>query len=185
MLDIKLIRSNPYYVALRLADRNGYVFDVAEFQRLDNTYKKITNDLQTKQAEYKALSGKFGAAKKKGEDTTALSVQIEKLDQEIKTLKPLEGVAEQARDAFLQTVPNLPYLSPDEAFIYSVLGEVDAHAAHRAEQNKISNALFDHVCTPIDDLVVWSATFDDLCAQIDDKPFATPFQDLFSEMLNK
>ena len=65
MLDIKLIRQNPELVAEKL-NKKKFVFDVAEFQRLDADRKQADTESQNLLAERKQASKKIGELVQQG-----------------------------------------------------------------------------------------------------------------------
>ena len=110
MLDIQLLRNNPDEVAKRLATR-GFTFDVAVFQRVETERKDIQTRTQELQARRNAASKQIGAAKAKGEDSSALMGEVSGIGDELASLeRGLAQVQERLRD-MVMAMPNLPHPS--------------------------------------------------------------------------
>ncbi len=107
MLDLKLIRSDPERVKAALA-RRGAAEQVDELLALDARRRELLPEVETAQAERKALSKKIGEAKQAGEDAKELMAEVGGLKEKIESGKEeLEKVdADLARLA--ASLPNLP-----------------------------------------------------------------------------
>jgi seryl-tRNA synthetase len=107
MLDLKLIRSDPERVKAALA-RRGAEQGVDEVLALDRRRRELIPEIESAQAERKALSKQIGEARQKGEDAQSLTETVQGLKGRIEAGKAeLEKV-----DADLERVatalPNLP-----------------------------------------------------------------------------
>jgi len=110
MLDIQLLRTDLAGVAARLKTR-GYGLDTAAFERLEAERKQIQTRTQDLQAKRNAASKQIGAAKARGEDTSALMSEVAGLGDELTTLEQrLASVQAEQRDLML-ALPNLPHPS--------------------------------------------------------------------------
>ncbi|WP_407275247.1 serine--tRNA ligase [Halothiobacillus sp. DCM-1] len=107
MIDIKLLRSDAAAVAEKLA-RRGFVFDVASFEALEAERKAVQIQTEQAQAERNARSKRIGQMKAAGEDTTALMAEIGDLGARLESAKQRLHEIQQALDALLARVPNLP-----------------------------------------------------------------------------
>jgi seryl-tRNA synthetase len=108
MLDIQLLRSDLAGVAARLQTR-GYTFDTATFERLEAERKDIQTRTQQLQASRNAASKQIGAAKGRGDDTTALMADVAAIGAELATAEQqLEAVQLRQREMML-AMPNLPH----------------------------------------------------------------------------
>ena len=106
MLDINLLRNDLAAVAAGLA-RRGVALDVARFEALERERKDIQTRTQELQNRRNVQSKAIGAAKAKGEDTSALLAEVAGLGDELKRLEAgLDGVQAKLRD-FLLDLPNL------------------------------------------------------------------------------
>ncbi len=107
MLDLKLIRAQPDIVDLAF-QRRGKPLVSAEILALDTKHRAALTELQTCQTNRNALAKQFGEAKRKGEDTTALSANSDRLKTEIsKWEKEVEAYERDLQD-LLSSLPNLP-----------------------------------------------------------------------------
>ncbi len=110
MLDVQLLRGDLQAVAKRLADR-GYVFPVAEFEKLEAARKAVQTETQELQAKRNQLSKEVGQRKARGEDASPLMAQVNAQADRLKALEQeLETVQVRLND-FLLGVPNLPHAS--------------------------------------------------------------------------
>ncbi len=110
MLDIQLLRNDLSGVVARLNSR-GYAFDSGAFERLEAERKDIQTRTQDLQAKRNAASKQIGAAKGRGEDTSALMADVGSLGAELATLEQrLDTVQQRQRDLML-AMPNLPHAS--------------------------------------------------------------------------
>ncbi|MFA5825848.1 MAG: serine--tRNA ligase [Gallionellaceae bacterium] len=110
MLDIQLLRNDLAAVAARLATR-GYALDTAKFEQLEAERKTIQSRTQELQAKRNASSKLIGQAKAKGEDVTAIMVEVGLLGEELKQLEAKLPQVLQDMDAFLSVIPNMPHES--------------------------------------------------------------------------
>jgi seryl-tRNA synthetase len=111
MLDIKLVRQNPTAVAERLAIK-GFEFDSAAFTELDARRKQADMHAQSLQAERKAASKKIGELVAQGtpvEDAKAeVNKTLERIAAEIDAATAEAKAVQQALEALLMAIPNLP-----------------------------------------------------------------------------
>ena len=110
MLDIQLLRKDLAGVALRLRDR-GYVLDTEKFERIEAERKAIQTRTQELQARRNALSKEIGAAKNRGEGTSALMADVGAIGGELGALeRELADIQTGLRD-WLLAMPNLAHAS--------------------------------------------------------------------------
>ena len=110
MLDIQLLRKDLADVALRLRDR-GYVLDTDKFERIEAERKAIQTRTQELQARRNALSKEIGAAKSRGEDTSAPMAEVGAIGGEVDALeRELADIQTGQRD-WLLAMPNLAHAS--------------------------------------------------------------------------
>ena len=83
MLDIQLLRSNLAAVAERLATR-GVTLDTAAFEALEAERKRLQVHTQDLQAKRNTLSKQIGVLKGKGEDASAVMVEVAGLGDALK-----------------------------------------------------------------------------------------------------
>jgi len=107
MLDLKLIRTQPEILDQAL-QRRGKPPVSAEILDLDTKHRAALTELQTCQTNRNALAKQFGEAKRKGEDTTALSADSDYLKTKISRWEKEVDTYEQDLHGLLSTLPNLP-----------------------------------------------------------------------------
>jgi seryl-tRNA synthetase len=110
MLDIQLLRTQPDFVAERLAAR-GVNWDRGAFQTLDEERKQVQTRTQALQAQRNASSKAIGAAKGKGEDTSALMAEVAKIGEELAAGEVRVAEIQAALEEILLGLPNLPHES--------------------------------------------------------------------------
>ncbi len=107
MLDLKLIRSDPERVKQALA-RRGAAERVDELLALDARRRELLPEIESAQAERKAISKQVGEAKQRGEEAAELVAQVQGHKERIEAGKAeLEEVEEKLR-AVAVALPNLP-----------------------------------------------------------------------------
>ncbi|SEP71483.1 serine--tRNA ligase [Nitrosomonas ureae] len=113
MLEIQQLRTDLDRVTRQLAKR-GYTFPVETFNALEAERKIIQTQTQELQAQRNATSKKIGQAKSKGEDTSAIMVEVAHLGDVLKLAEDqLEQIQHNLQKILLE-VPNLPHITvPD------------------------------------------------------------------------
>jgi seryl-tRNA synthetase len=110
MLDLQLLRKDLDGVVRRLAER-GFTFDAAAFSALEAERREIqirTEDLQSRR---NSLSKQIGILKSKGEDASAVMVEVGGIGDTLKqSAARLDEIQTQLND-FLLVIPNLPHES--------------------------------------------------------------------------
>ena len=107
MLDPKLVRKDPQYVAECL-QRRGFAFDVAHFADLDARRRALQIDMEQLQNERNSRSKSIGQAKARGEAIESLLADVEGLGQRLDRAKVGYEAVHAELDDFLTRVPNLP-----------------------------------------------------------------------------
>src|SRR5262245_52183231 len=108
MLDINQFRSDLSGVAASLAKR-GFTLDTARFLALEAERKFIQTRTQELQARRNTMSKQIGIAKGKGEDATALFVDVSGVGDELqRSAAHLDQVQAHLRD-YLLTLPNVTH----------------------------------------------------------------------------
>jgi seryl-tRNA synthetase len=113
MLDPKLLRSEPDFVAQQLA-RRGFALDTGTLKTLEERRKILQTRTQELQAERNARSRGIGKAKAAGEDIAPLLREVEGLGEKLgKNEEDLAALQVELND-ILMGIPNLPHASvPD------------------------------------------------------------------------
>jgi seryl-tRNA synthetase len=110
MLDIQQLRNDLDGVVSQLAKR-GFTFDATSFTKLEAERKTIQTNTEALQAKRNAASKNIGFSKAKGEDVTAIMVEVAGLGEQLKMGElRLAEVQEQLKDLMLN-MPNLPHES--------------------------------------------------------------------------
>ncbi|MDX5299370.1 MAG: serine--tRNA ligase [Gammaproteobacteria bacterium] len=107
MLDPKLIRSQPEEVARKLA-RKRYNLDVDAFQTLEARRKAVQVRTEELQSEQNRRSREIGKAKASGEDVQPLLSAIDELKAARAQAEDELTQIQDAMNAFLAQIPNLP-----------------------------------------------------------------------------
>ena len=108
MLDLKKIRETPDAVKEGLVARGADPAAVDEILALDAVRREKTAAVQALQNERNATSKKIGAAKKAGEDTTAIQAEMRALGDRIAALDKEASEVDEKQRAILLALPNLP-----------------------------------------------------------------------------
>jgi seryl-tRNA synthetase len=110
MLDAQLLRSQLVSVQECLATR-GFTLDVARFQSLEEERKRIQTDTQDLQAKRNAASKQIGQLKAKGEDVSAVMVEVAGLGDALKAGEERLAALLADIQMFVASLPNLPHAS--------------------------------------------------------------------------
>lgn len=110
MLDIRLLRDNPQFIATELA-RRGFTFDVKEFQSLEKERKQLQIDTESLQHERNTRSKNIGKAKAQGEDISAMREEVGRLGNLLDEKKHLLEAVSLKIEHILLSLPNLPHAS--------------------------------------------------------------------------
>ena len=107
MLDIKLIREKPEWVQSRLESRSGN-YDLSHFHGLEADKRKIQAEVENLQARRNEISKEIGRRKVAKEDASDLFTEMKELGPKLKEVDAQLKEQEQAVDAVLAGLPNLP-----------------------------------------------------------------------------
>lgn len=107
MLDSKLLRTQLHEVAVRLATR-GFEMDVAQIEALEAQRKVVQTRTEQLLAERNARSKSIGQAKQRGEDIAPLLAEVDRMGNELTEAKQELDNIQQAQDALLLNLPNMP-----------------------------------------------------------------------------
>ncbi|MFC3109742.1 serine--tRNA ligase [Undibacterium arcticum] len=110
MIDIQLLRKDIDSVAARLATRQ-FQLDVATFNALEAERKQIQTRTEELQGKRNALSKQIGMLKGKGEDTSAVMVEVAGLGDELKADEHALAALQTRISDFMLAIPNLPHES--------------------------------------------------------------------------
>src|SRR5581483_9913580 len=116
MLDLKLLRENPDALKKMLEKRgianpwkgetNG--LDVEGLFALDQTLRGLIQETEKLRSRRNQISEEFPKLKKKGEDTSALTREIETLKKDLQELETRHAETEQKITDALLRIPNFP-----------------------------------------------------------------------------
>ena len=107
MHDINFIRTNPVEFDNRIKLR-GVAHCAKKINKIDEERRNTQTVLQNILAERNILSKKVGEIKSKKEDASVIIKKVEKLKDQISSLKELEKIKEEELNAILCRIPNLP-----------------------------------------------------------------------------
>jgi seryl-tRNA synthetase len=107
MLDLKLIRSDPERVKAALA-RRGAAAQIDELLALDARRRQLLPEVESAQAQRKALSKEIGEAKQAGGDAEGLMATVQGLKEKIESGKEELEQVEAALGRLVVSLPNLP-----------------------------------------------------------------------------
>ncbi|MDR1310938.1 MAG: serine--tRNA ligase [Burkholderiaceae bacterium] len=110
MIDVHLLRKDLAGVAARLATRQ-FVLDVSAFTRMESERREIQTRTEALQAKRNALSKQIGILKGKKEDPAALMQEVVSLNEALKSNEAALGTVQEALQALLHDIPNLPHES--------------------------------------------------------------------------
>jgi len=110
MLDIQALRSELDEVVARLKSRS-FEFDSASFAALEQERKTVQTRTQELQAKRNNTSKQIGIAKSKGEDVSAIMVEVAGLGEQLKAGETRLIELQDSLLKLLQNVPNLPHAS--------------------------------------------------------------------------
>jgi seryl-tRNA synthetase len=110
MLDIQLLRNDLAGVAARLKTR-AYTLDTEAFERLEAERKDIQVRAQDLQAKRNIASKQIGAAKGRGEDTSAAMAEVAGLGNELASLEQRLAIVQASQRNLMLAMPNLPHAS--------------------------------------------------------------------------
>ena len=113
MLDPKYIRSNPEEVA-RLLTKKGYQCPVEEFNTLESRRREVQVESERLQNERNTRSKNIGKAKAAGEDIQPLLAEVSNLGEQLDAAKEQLKDVQDAMDAILMGVPNIPHADVPE-----------------------------------------------------------------------
>ena len=107
MLDIKLIRENPEWVAAQLLKRNCEV-DFTELLSWDGARRDLRIKMDQMKNERNISAKKVPVMKKNGEDVTEELARMKKLSDEITEIEKTINELEEKIDFFMTRLPNIP-----------------------------------------------------------------------------
>ncbi len=113
MLDPKLLRSDPQFVAQRLALR-GFTLDTASLESLESRRRELQTATEQLQNERNVRSKAIGKAKAAGEDIQPLLDEVGQLGDELDRAKAQLAELQSEWDTLVAGLPNLPHASVPE-----------------------------------------------------------------------
>ncbi len=113
MLDLKLLRQEPDFVAQRLSVR-GLRWDREGFADLEARRKSLQTESEKLQAERNASSKRIGQLRAQGVDSTELMQQVQTVNTRLQALEQALQEVQGEMEAHLLSLPNLPHDSVPE-----------------------------------------------------------------------
>ncbi len=109
MLDIKLLRENPDVVRKGLEKRGASVDVVDSVLTLDEDRRAILTKVESLKGERNKVSKEIGAAKKRGDDTSAIQASVRSMGEEISALDKQALVVTENLQSVMLSIPNIPH----------------------------------------------------------------------------
>ncbi|GAB6036892.1 serine--tRNA ligase [Fundidesulfovibrio butyratiphilus] len=110
MLDPRFVRKNLDLVRQALANRNMQL-NLDEFARLDEERRALLSEVEALKGERNKLSAEVAKRKRQGEDASELMGRASAVGDSIAALEGKARLADEASEAFLYSVPNVPHAS--------------------------------------------------------------------------
>jgi len=110
MLDIRFVRKNLDLVRQALANRSMSL-DLDEFVRLDEQRRALLTEVETLKNERNASSAEVAKLKRQGQDASGLMERLSQVSERVKALDDQMRDADEASQAFLYGLPNIPHAS--------------------------------------------------------------------------
>lgn len=108
MLDPKLLRTQPQYVAERLAIR-GFELDLNKLEKLEAQRKILQTQMQALQSERNQRAKSIGVAKAQGHDIQPLLDEVENLKVKLAEIESNFSVIEDELNNYYACLPNIPH----------------------------------------------------------------------------
>ena len=110
MLDLRLIRDQPEAVARALADKGGAEL-VAEILARDTERRRLIKEAEELKALRNRASEAIGQARRRGEDASADQARMREVGDRVKALDAQIKALDEAVEAVLVQIPNVPHPS--------------------------------------------------------------------------
>ena len=110
MLDIKYLRQNMEFVALKMGQR-GQGMNFERFASLDSHRRKILQEVEKLRGERNLVSRQIGEKKKKGEDADGIIARMGEVSARIKDLDEDLKKTDGDLDQIIMMIPNIPHES--------------------------------------------------------------------------
>lgn len=108
MIDVKLLQKNFDETATALMRKKVDVSVINELKSANETLKTAKLAYETLQANQNSLSRLFGQYKKEGKNTDELKIEVDTNKATLNDLLDVQRAAEEALDAIIMRVPNIP-----------------------------------------------------------------------------
>lgn len=108
MIDVKLLQKNFDETASALMRKKVSAETIAELKSANETLKSAKQSFETLQAKQNELSKLFGQYKKEGKSTDELKAEVDANKITLGELLDVQRAAEEALDAIIMRVPNIP-----------------------------------------------------------------------------
>ena len=130
MIDLKILQKDPQRVAGALAARRSDM-DMAEFLALDARRRALLTEVEELKGRRNAASAEVAAARRAGQDASALIAELGALSDRIGELDARTQEAVSAVEAWMLKLPNLPHQSVPVGASEADNQEVRRHGAPR------------------------------------------------------
>jgi seryl-tRNA synthetase len=110
MLDIKYLRQNMEFVALKM-DQRGQGMNFERFSSLDSHRRQILQEVEGLRSERNLVSRQIGEKKKKGEEASDIIARMGEVSARIKHLEEDLRQTDEDLEKIIMTIPNIPHES--------------------------------------------------------------------------
>ena len=107
MLDLNFVRNNLEQVEAKLRLRGADAL-LGDFRQIDQARREAITRVETIAADRNRLTAEIQAARKAGNDSTALTEQVRGLKSDAEALEKTAAEADERLRSVMQTLPNLP-----------------------------------------------------------------------------
>jgi seryl-tRNA synthetase len=108
MIDVKLLQKNFDETAAALMRKKVSAETIAELKSANESLKSAKQSFESLQAKQNELSKLFGQYKKEGKSTDELKIEVDANKATLNDLLEAQRAAEEALDAIIMRVPNIP-----------------------------------------------------------------------------
>lgn len=131
MLDIKKIRETPEVVRNGLARRGADAGLLDNVLKLDQERRRVLAEVESLKSRRNSVSKEIGSAKKRGEDTGAIQVQMRELGDRISELDQVVKDIDVKLEEGILRIPNLPHESTPDGRSAEDNAVVRSHGSRR------------------------------------------------------
>ena len=110
MLDQHFLRAEYESIAEKLKPR-GYELDIAYYENLESRRRSVQSETESARNQKNELSKQIGKLKSRGEDTSSLMTDVEKIGMNLEGLEQEFSDVQSEFQAFMSGIPNIAHES--------------------------------------------------------------------------